>query len=92
MLHANIVIGAALVYSEKQLTGVHGAALRRKARVLLFAAKQPAGGARHGFFNIVPRRRVLYALVKGHGNIRPQVALYAHGFLRAHKNAASVKI
>ena len=90
MLYAKVVIGAALVYAKEHLVRVQRALLSVEPCHLSLASFQPSGRAGAGHFCVFILGRVLHALVKGHGDGRAQIRLYAHTLLRAHKNLTAV--
>ena len=90
MLYADIVVGAALIYSEQQLIGVYGTLHRIQPLHLCYTALKPAGCSLAGLLRIAPRSGVLNALVKSHCNGRAEVGLYAHTFFGSHKNPSAV--
>ena len=73
MLYADIVIGAALIYSEKELIGINGILQRIKTLHFGYTTLQPACCTLAGFLGIAPRRRILHALIKSHGYSRAEV-------------------
>ena len=88
--HADIMEHRPLVDTEKHLSRVHRilpAVIFRQGRL---AAFQPAEGPVAGFLNIIPGRRDLDALVKGHGDVRAQIGLDAHALLRPHEDMPPV--
>ena len=88
--HADIMEHRPLVDAEKHLPRVHRVLPAVVVGQSRLAALQPADGTIAGFLHIVPGRGDLDALVKGHGNIRAQIGLDAHAFLRPHKNVPPV--
>ena len=60
--------------------------------MLRLAPGQPAEGALAGLLHIVIGGGVFHALVKGHGNVGPQVGLDLHALLRPHKDPPAVDV
>ena len=56
----------------------------------LNAALQPAQRPLTGQLGVCVGSRVFHTLVKGHGDVRPQVGLNPHGLLRPHENSPAI--
>ncbi len=87
-----VLKGGPLVDAEEELTGVHGPRQGVQPVVLPLAALQPAEGPLTAGLGVLIGRRVLHALVKGHGHVAAQVGLDAHGLLRPHENLPPVNV
>ena len=92
MLHAQILVGAALVDAEEHLILVDGLGEAVEAIHLGAATLQPADGTGGGLLDVLVGGGVLHALVKGHGDGRGQVGLDLHALLGAHENALTVDV
>ena len=92
MLNADIVVGAALIYSEKELLLVDGLRQGIQPCHFVLAALEPSCGALNGALYVVPRSGVLYALVERHRNGGGKVRLYLHALLRTDEQALSVDV
>ena len=73
VLDPQIGIRPALVDAPEHLLGVDRVRQRIQPGVFRLAARQPAGRPGAGIPDIVIRRGIFHALVKRHGDIRPQV-------------------
>ncbi len=92
MLHAKILVGAALVDAEEHLALVDGLGEAVEAIHLGAATLQPADGTGGGLLDVLVRGGILHALVKGHGDGGGQIGLDLHTLLGAHEDALAVDV
>ena len=92
VFYAHIVKHRALIYAEQHLAWIHGVVAAVVIGNRSLAALEPAVGAVARALNIFARRGYLYALVKGHGNIRAEIRLDAHALLRPHEYMPPVNV
>ena len=92
VLDAQISVGAALVDAPEHLPGIDRRFQSIEAGVFRLAAHQPTIGPADGGFHIIVGCGILDALVKGHADVRAEIRLDLHAFLRAHKDFPSVQV
>ncbi len=92
ILHADILVGAALVDAKEHLLSVDGAVQRVEPVHFRLAAFEPANGAVRAFFDIVVGRGIFHAFIKGHRDGGGKVRLDAHAFLRPHEDSMPVDV
>ena len=92
MADAQVGIGAALIDAPEHLLRIDRVLQLIQAGIFRFAAHEPAVSPANGFLHIFVRRGILNTFVEGHADIRAEIRLNLHTFLRPHEDLMPVDV
>ena len=92
MADAQVGIGAALIDAPEHLLRIDRVLQLIQAGIFRLAAHEPAVSPANGFLHIFVRRGILNTFVEGHADIRAEIRLNLHTFLRPHKDLMPVDV